>query len=120
MSIVLLKRSAMFGALLAVAVIAVGCGHQANDSGAPGCQCASAGGDEHDHGDWWCAEHGIPEEQCSMCSSKAADAFKAKGDWCEDHNRAESQCFVCDPSRADKFVKLYEAKFGHEPPPREE
>ncbi|MDA1049344.1 MAG: RND transporter [Planctomycetota bacterium] len=117
MSIVLLKRSAMFGALLAVAVIAVGCGHQANDSGA---KQVAAEGDEHDHGDWWCAEHGIPEEQCSMCSSKAADAFKAKGDWCEDHNRAESQCFVCDPSRADKFVKLYEAKFGHEPPPREE
>ncbi len=57
-----------------------------------------AAGDGHDHSGWWCSEHGVPEEECSMCSSKAADDFKAKGDWCEEHNRAESQCFKCDPS----------------------
>ena len=67
-------------------------------------------------GGYWCVEHGIPEEACSMCSSKAADDFKAKGDWCEEHSRAESQCFKCDPSRAEKYAKLYEAKFGHAPP----
>ena len=65
---------------------------------------------------WWCTEHGIPEEECSMCSTKAAGDFKAKGDWCEDHNRAESQCFICDASRAEIFAKLYEAKFRHAPP----
>ena len=27
-----------------------------------------------DHSHWWCAEHGIPEEECSMCSSKVAKA----------------------------------------------
>jgi hypothetical protein len=69
-----------------------------------------------DHSGWWCNAHGIPEDQCSMCSAKAAKEFKADGDWCEEHNRAESQCFKCDASRADKFANLYEAKFGKQPP----
>ncbi len=69
-----------------------------------------------DHSGWWCTEHGIPEEVCSMCSSKAAADFKAKGDWCADHNRAESQCFICDPKRAEKFTALYVAKYGTQPP----
>jgi hypothetical protein len=71
---------------------------------------------EHDHSGWWCAEHGIPEEECSLCSAQAAAKFREEGDWCEEHNRAQSQCFLCDPSRADKFAKLYEAKFGEKPP----
>lgn len=69
-----------------------------------------------EHSGWWCVEHAIPEEVCSMCSASAAKEFKEKGDWCEEHNRAESQCFVCDPTRAEKFSKLYEAKYGKEPP----
>ena len=69
-----------------------------------------------DHSGWWCKAHGIPEDQCSMCSAKAAKEFKADGDWCEEHNRAESQCFKCDASRADKFANLYEAKYGKQPP----
>ena len=114
MSVVLQRRSAMFGVLLAFAVMASGCGQQASDSGPT--QVSEASGDAHDHSGWWCAEHGVPEEDCSMCSAKAATKFKEKGDWCEEHNRAESQCFKCDPSRAEKFAKLHVAKFGHEPP----
>jgi hypothetical protein len=68
------------------------------------------------HGGWWCVEHAIPEEECSMCSASYAKACKEKGDWCEEHNRAESQCFICDASRAEKYVKLYEAKYGKKPP----
>lgn len=98
-----------------------GCGQQANQENASPDAAASHDehdheGDDHDHGGWWCVEHGIPEEECSMCSAKAADEFKAKGDWCEEHNRAESQCFKCDPSRAEKFANLYEAKYGKKPP----
>ena len=70
-----------------------------------------------DHSGWWCAPHGIPEEECSMCSVKYAAECKEKGDWCVEHNRAESQCFVCDPTRAEKYAKLYEAKYGTKPPP---
>lgn len=110
-------------AVTSVALLAIaGCGQQAGDTGPTQVAAESheghdhAEGDDHDHGGWWCVEHGIPEEECSMCSAKAADEFKEKGDWCEEHNRAESQCFKCDPSRAEKFAKLYEAKFGHAPP----
>lgn len=73
-----------------------------------------------DHSGWWCAEHGIPEEECSMCSSKVAKEFKAKGDWCDKHKRAKSQCFICDPSLKEKYAAKYKAKFGTEPPPIEE
>ena len=69
-----------------------------------------------DHSGWWCVEHAIPEEECSMCSAAAAKEFKEKGDWCVEHNRAESQCFICDASRAEKYAKLYQAKYGKEPP----
>jgi hypothetical protein len=55
-----------------------------------------------------------------MCSAQAAAKFKEKDDWCEEHSRAESQCFICDPSRAEKFAKLYEAKYGEQPPKRTE
>ena len=119
----LFNLDAVSFALTAIAVVALaGCGRQAGDQGAT--QIASESHEGHDHaedkghghGGWWCVEHGIPEEECSMCSTKAAEDFKAKGDWCEEHNRAESQCFKCDPSRAEKFAKLYEAKFGGPPP----
>jgi hypothetical protein len=73
------------------------------------------------HGDWWCTEHGIPEEMCSMCSAKYAQQCKDKGDWCEEHNRAKSQCFKCDPSLKEKFAAMYRAKYpGKEPPPIED
>lgn len=112
--------------VVSLAVITGGCGRQASDSSgdattvAEQLQDGQAAREDASHGGWWCVEHGIPEEQCSMCSSKAADAFKAKGDWCEDHNRAESQCFICDPTKAEKFAKLYEAKVGRKPPELEE
>ena len=73
-----------------------------------------------DHSHWWCAEHGIPEDECSMCSAKVAKAFKEKGDWCEKHDRAKSQCFLCDPSLKEKYAAKYRAKYGKEPPPIEE
>ena len=117
---ILVKRNAMVVLLVSLSVIAVGCGEQASDSGSTPVAEAShedhAADDGHDHSGWWCAEHGIPEEVCSMCSTKAAAKFKEKGDWCDEHNRAESQCFKCDPSRAEKFAKLYEAKIGGQPP----
>ena len=69
-----------------------------------------------DHSGWWCKEHAIPEEVCSMCSASAAKDFKEKGDWCEEHNRAKSQCFKCDPTQAEKYAKRYEAKYGKAPP----
>jgi hypothetical protein len=69
-----------------------------------------------DHG-WWCEEHGVPEDICSLCASEEkVKEFKAKGDWCELHDRAKSQCFKCDPSKYERFAAMYRAKFGKEPP----
>lgn len=74
----------------------------------------------HDHGGWWCVEHGIPEGICTQCSSAAAAEFQEKGDWCEEHNRAESQCFICHPELEEQFIAQYEAKFGEKPAARTE
>lgn len=76
--------------------------------------------DESKHSGWWCDEHGMPEEECSMCSPKVAGAFKAKGDWCDKHDRAKSQCFVCTPKLKEQFAAKYRAKYGKEPPPTED
>src|SRR5262245_41561384 len=78
---------------------------------------ASSGG----HG-WWCTEHGIPEEECSMClsSAKVKTMFKDKGDWCDKHERAKSQCFICDPKLKEVFAAKYRAKYDKEPPPIED
>lgn len=110
------------GTLVAFAVSAAGCNQASENKSTGGDSEVSAqkdaqpDADGHDHSGWWCVEHGIPEEVCSMCSSKAAAKFKEQGDWCEKHNRAASQCFQCDPALAEKFSKLYEAKYGHKPP----
>ena len=29
-----------------------------------------ASGEEHTHGEWWCDEHGVPEEICAQCSTR--------------------------------------------------
>jgi len=71
---------------------------------------------KHDHSSWWCNEHGVPEEVCSLCNSKVAADFQKKGDWCKEHNRADSQCFICHPELEAKFAAQYEAKFGEKPP----
>jgi hypothetical protein len=105
--------------LLLVAASIAGCGAatdkpQAQDSAPAPVTTAGA------HGGWWCEEHGIPEESCALCDPKVAAACKNKGDWCRDHDRPDSQCFVCHPERAKTFAALYEAKYGHAPPPRDD
>jgi hypothetical protein len=91
-----------------------------HDDHAHGAHGHSHGEGAHDHSGWWCAEHGVPEDICSQCSSKYAAECQKKGDWCEEHNRAKSQCFLCDPKLKEKFAAKYQAKFGKEPPAIEE
>ncbi len=45
----------------------------------------------------WCAEHAVPESQCTQCNPSLAAAFKATGDWCEEHALPESHCKKCNP-----------------------
>lgn len=70
----------------------------------------------HDHSGWWCNEHGVPEEVCSLCDSRVAAEFQKKGDWCAEHDRADSQCFHCHPELEARFAAQYEARYGKQPP----
>jgi hypothetical protein len=112
-------RTMLAGMFLAgVFALSIGCGQsnpseQAKGTGKP----AETETKKDDHSGWWCGEHGIPEDECSMCSAKVAKACKAKGDWCDKHDRAKSQCFICDPSLKEKFAAKYRAKYDKEPPP---
>jgi len=102
--------------LLLTLAFMVGCG-QATKEPADTTQTAAEpvnSGAAHDG--WWCSEHGIPEDQCGMCSAKLAAEFQKKGDWCKEHDRPESQCFICHPELATQFAALYEAKYGKQPP----
>jgi hypothetical protein len=71
----------------------------------------------HDHGGWWCDEHGIPEHLCALCDARLAKQFKGQGDWCEQHDRPMSQCFKCNPKQQEYFAQMYREKYGKEPPP---
>lgn len=112
-----------------LSVVAVGCGQQAGD-GKAGNEPAKVSGatdegdehaaeDGHDHGGWWCDEHGVPEEICAQCDTSLVAGFQKKRDWCEQHNRPDSQCFICHPEHEAKFAAQYEAKYGKKPPQRE-
>lgn len=123
-----MKATILMLPLFALAMLfAVGCG-QATNTAQPQAEAAKTDDHDHDthmasseeagagHDGWWCNEHGIPEDVCSMCSSKVAAEFQKKGDWCEEHDRAESQCFICHPDLETKFAAQYEAKYGKQPP----
>src|SRR3954466_9023002 len=110
-------------ALVAFVMLLSGCGQGDNKSSQVKEKDAKGKPEEkkaHDHGGWWCDEHGVPEAECSMCSAKAAAEFKKKGDWCNEHDRAKSQCSLCDPKLKEKYAAQYRAKEGKEPPPTED
>ncbi len=46
----------------------------------------------------WCAEHRVPESECTECHPALISVFKAKGDWCVEHDLPESHCRLCNPS----------------------
>ena len=110
------KMFGMSALLFAAALMVAGCAGDKPVADNSTGDSTTSSASHNDHSGWWCKEHAIPEEDCSMCSAAAAKEFKEKGDWCEEHNRAESQCFICDPSRAEKYAKLYQAKYGDKPP----
>ena len=120
----MLKRwTSALVALIAAVVLVSGCG-KTEDKAGKGKETGGKdkGGEvaKSKHDGWWCDEHGIPEGECSKCSSKVAKECKAKGDWCKEHEIAKSQCFVCDPSLMEKYAAQYKAKFGKAPPPPED
>lgn len=111
-------RQFCVGIAAAAAVFVLGCGPVATTK--PSDKVAAnkpADKPVDDHSGWWCDEHGIPEHECSMCSSKVYKKCEAAGDICPKHtDRAKSQCFICDPSLKEKFAAKYREKYGKEPP----
>ncbi len=125
----LLHRTSVSFALASIAIFALltGCGQTSKDQAKKSASVKETkkGDDSHTdtkHAGYWCQEHGVPEEMCSLCSEKAEKACKDAGDWCKIHDRAQSQCFKCDPSKYEKFEAMYVAKFGKAPkrPPASE
>ena len=57
---------------------------------------APAGVTPGSHEDW-CAEHAVPESQCTRCNAELIPAFKATGDWCEAHQLPLSQDTIHNP-----------------------
>jgi hypothetical protein len=118
-----MKATSTFAVIIcATATFLVGCGQPAatTDETTPTAVTTAEESHGHEHGGWWCGEHGVPEEVCARCNSKVAAEFQRKGDWCADHERPKSQCFVCEPVLAERFAAQYEAKYGEAPPAVEE
>ena len=109
----------LFYALAVVAGIAIlGCAEKRGDSPAPNTTATgqAAVSPAGQHGGWWCAEHGVPEEECGLCDSSLAAELQKKGDWCAEHDRPDSQCFACHPELEARFAARYEAKYGKQTP----
>lgn len=71
---------------------------------------------EHDHSEWWCEEHGVPEADCSICQKEVFKKLKSD-EICPNHpDRAKAQCFICNPSLREKFAAVYRAKNDKDPP----
>jgi hypothetical protein len=107
------RIAVQLGVLLIAVGSIFGCGKSADKSTVAATEATDKSAV---HGEWWCNEHGVPEEICAQCSTKLAAEFKAKGDWCAKHDRPDSQCFICHPEKQVEFAALYEAKYGKQPP----
>jgi hypothetical protein len=65
---------------------------------------------------FWCATHGLPEDECWKCNMAYCNECEMKRDWCKEHLRPKSQCFKCDPTLIDKWAKVYEDRTGKKAP----
>ncbi|MCC6649858.1 MAG: efflux RND transporter periplasmic adaptor subunit, partial [Candidatus Eisenbacteria bacterium] len=59
-----------------------------------------------------CAEHGVLEAMCTLCSPGLVPAYQAKGDFCAEHQLPESVCPLCHPERGGRPVNESEAPDG--------
>ena len=107
--------------LAALVLVVAGCGGgSGKQAEADGKKDSKDRSEATRHDSWWCDEHGIPEDECIMCSEKLKKEARGNGDWCK-HNRARSQCFACNPGAKETFAAKYRAKYpGKEPPPATE
>ncbi|MEZ6143801.1 MAG: hypothetical protein R3B84_24815 [Zavarzinella sp.] len=112
-----MNKQLMNVALLAGLFVVVGCGQKSAETVSTGKEIAKTGEqkEEGGHG-WWCDEHGVVEEECSICQKEVFTNLK-KDEVCPKHpDRASGQCFICNPDLWEKSKATYIAKYGKEPP----
>lgn len=118
-----MKKVWTCAALLAGLFVVVGCGQKPAETASndkKGKEVAKA--DPKDgpknvdgHGEW-CDEHGVAEDECSICQKAVFKKLKAD-EICPKHpDRAKAQCFICNPDLWEKSKATYVAKYGKEPP----
>lgn len=111
-------KVALLGVALSLAAVAVGCGKSGDEKADKGKEKEKGkeGDKPTSHGEWWCEEHGVPEDECGMCHPKIAEKIK-KADQCPNHpNRTKDQCFVCNPDKWPESAARYKAKTGKDAP----
>ncbi len=95
--------------MLAVLLIAAGCGNTNNQTQATQREAAEPAppptGEDHatvavvpgSYEDW-CDEHQVPETQCTRCDPSLIPAFQVASDWDAEHGLPMSQCSIHNPN----------------------
>jgi len=103
----------VFALVAGFALLAAGC----KDTGKDGKEQAQKKAEPKEDEDWWCKEHGVPEEVCTLCDVKLRAKIQARPqEWCALHKRAKNICFKCDPKLQEKWAQAYRDKYNKEPP----
>lgn len=104
-------KATIVGCAALTALLLLGCGRGGNETPSAASESAAEApatpptGEGHaDAGvvpgsyEDWCAEHEVPESQCTRCDASLIPAFQASGDWDADHGLPMSQCRIHDPN----------------------
>ncbi|MBI2440899.1 MAG: efflux RND transporter periplasmic adaptor subunit [Lentisphaerae bacterium] len=91
-----------FTTLLAVLLLATGCGKEA---GQPQHKSnahdgnAKVGGPSADSTETLCTAHSVSRDLCFICNPALREPLRL---WCKEHNRYEDRCWECHPDAQDK------------------
>jgi cobalt-zinc-cadmium efflux system membrane fusion protein len=87
-------------------------GHEGHDQG-PGEHLRQAVMSDGPAVDDWCAEHAVPESECTKCNPSLIARFRESGDWCAGHDLPESHCRLCNPGivfEQEELIRAAEIK----------
>ena len=93
-----MKTFSLVSMLLLCLAVSSGCSKKDGaDLASPAAEHGAQSAVPGSHADW-CAEHAVPESQCTRCDPSLVAVFKATGDWCAEHGLPETQCLQCNPA----------------------
>jgi cobalt-zinc-cadmium efflux system membrane fusion protein len=85
------------GCALLSTLLAASAGAAAGEQHGPAAIPAAA----RDPGRLWCNEHGVYEDECTICHPElATEPAKPAGPMCDEHRLRESECGICHPELA--------------------